>query len=246
MNDEIINNYHKGSLVDKILLLSSLVLFVISVTLYAMSAVIPSNLIHPDDYQNSVNYIELVLIVMRILFSIINTKIRSSKSSCLKFSLIPFGVFVAITSFDKHIVTFLDEFIKLENMDFKPYMNNSLYFDFRIVVALMVLIYFTGLLFKKVNSLEFEQEISQRTSIIEKLFAFILIMTVLLPSLQYVFNLYTGFGGVTDFFNDLLKGDFMFYLTIVEIVGVLGLITIEVVNTLKVRKLKKQEKKVIA
>ena len=74
----------------------------------------------------------------------------------------------------------------------------------------------------------------------------ILIMTVLLPSLQYVFNLYTGFGGVTDFFNDLLKGDFMFYLTIVEIVGVLGLITIEVVNTLKVRKLKKQEKKVIA
>lgn len=71
MNDEIINNYHKGSLVDKILLLSSLVLFVISVTLYAMSAVIPSNLIHPDDYQNSVNYIELVLIVMRILSSIL-------------------------------------------------------------------------------------------------------------------------------------------------------------------------------
>lgn len=71
MNDEIINNYHKGSLVDKILLISSLVLFVISVTLYAMSAVIPSNLIHPDDYQNSVNYIELVLIVMRILSSIL-------------------------------------------------------------------------------------------------------------------------------------------------------------------------------
>lgn len=71
MNDEIINNYHKGSLVDKILLLSSLVLFVISVTLYAMSAVIPSNLIHPDDYQNSVNYIELVLIVMRVLSSIL-------------------------------------------------------------------------------------------------------------------------------------------------------------------------------
>lgn len=202
-------------------------------------------------FENGPTFITLIavlilIIVMRILFSIINTKIRSSKSSCLKFSLIPFGVFVAITSFDKHIVTFLDEFIKLENMDFKPYMNNSLYFDFRIVVALMVLIYFTGLLFKKVNSLEFEQEISQRTSIIEKLFAFILIMTVLLPSLQYVFNLYTGFGGVTDFFNDLLKGDFMFYLTIVEIVGVLGLITIEVINTLKVRKLKKQEKKVIA
>lgn len=71
MNDEILKHYQKGSLLDKILLIISLILFVIGITLYAMSAVIPSNLIHPNDLHNSVNYIVVTLLVMRVISCIV-------------------------------------------------------------------------------------------------------------------------------------------------------------------------------
>ena len=71
MEDVLINQYHKGKLIDKVLLIIALVLFVIGLTLYAMSAFIPSNLMHPNDYYNSVHYIDFILLVMRIISCIL-------------------------------------------------------------------------------------------------------------------------------------------------------------------------------
>lgn len=71
MEDVLINQYHKGKIIDKVLLLTALVLFVIGLTLYAMSAFIPSNLMHPNDYYNSVDYIDLILLTMRIVSCIL-------------------------------------------------------------------------------------------------------------------------------------------------------------------------------
>ena len=67
MEDVLINQYHKGKIIDKVLLISALVLFVMGLTLYAMSAFIPSNLMHPNDYNNSIDYIDLILLIMRII-----------------------------------------------------------------------------------------------------------------------------------------------------------------------------------
>ena len=66
MEDVLINQYHKGKIIDKVLLITSLVLFVMGLTVYAMSAFIPSNLMHPNDFQNSIDYIDMILLVMRI------------------------------------------------------------------------------------------------------------------------------------------------------------------------------------
>ena len=71
MEDVFVNQYHKGKIIEKVLLLTSLVLFVIGLTLYAMSAFIPSNLMHPNDYYNSIDYIDLILLVMRIISCIL-------------------------------------------------------------------------------------------------------------------------------------------------------------------------------
>ena len=71
MEDVLINQYHKGKMIDKVLLIISLVLFVIGLTLYAMSAFIPSNLMHPNDYYNSINYIDLILLRIRIISCIL-------------------------------------------------------------------------------------------------------------------------------------------------------------------------------
>lgn len=67
MEDVINNHYHKGKLIDKILLIIALIFLVMGITLYAMSAIIPSNLMHPNDYHNSVNYIDVILISIRII-----------------------------------------------------------------------------------------------------------------------------------------------------------------------------------
>lgn len=66
MEDVLINQYHKGKIIDKVLLITSLVLFVMGLTVYAMSAFIPSNLMHPNDYYNSIDYIDMILLVLRI------------------------------------------------------------------------------------------------------------------------------------------------------------------------------------
>ncbi len=67
MEDVIINHYHKGKLIDKIFLIIALIFLVMGITLYAMSAIIPSNLMHPNDYYNSINYIDVILITIRIV-----------------------------------------------------------------------------------------------------------------------------------------------------------------------------------
>lgn len=188
----------------------------------------------------------ITIIVARILFGIINTKIKSSKGSCLKFSLIPFGVFVGIVSFDKYIVTFLDNVIKLDGLEYKPYMNMSIYFDFKLIATLMVLVYYSGLLLRKFRTLEFEQEIGMKTTIFEKLFSILLVLTVLIPGLHYIFNLYTGIPAITDFFNNLFKTEnLMLIITIIEIIGVVALIVFEIINSVRVRKMKNSTKKVI-
>lgn len=184
----------------------------------------------------------LTIALIKIFYSIINVRIRSLKTSCLKFSIIPFGVFTAIINFDKYIVTFLDKYIKTDAIDIKTYMNTDIYFNFKVICVLMIIVYYMGLFFNSVKTIEFEQEISRKTTIIEKLYIFIIFISALLPGLHYLFNTYTQIGFVTDFFNALFGIDnLMLYITIVQIAGLIGMITLDIVNFIKIRKIEKAE-----
>lgn len=183
--------------------------------------------------------ITLLMLVIHIIYKIINAKIKSNKSSCLKFSLIPFGVFTAVFCIDKYFITFMDGLFKVENLTLKTYMTNSIYMDFQLVCYLMIIIYFIDLLFAKLRLLEFEQEISQKTTWIEIIFTIILTTTAFLPAIHELVDIFNYLTGVTEFFDNIFKiKNLMIYLSLLEIVGVIGLITIEIMNRFKINKAK--------
>ena len=185
----------------------------------------------------------LMIIIMNIVYSIVKARIRAIKSSYAKFSIIPFGIFTVLINLDKYFGEFLSNIIKFGDGDIKGYMIHDIYGDFRLISTLMVIIYFTGLLFQSAKTLEFEQEISRNSAWYEKLYIFVLLVSVFLPGFHYLFDIFTMIQQITDFFDSIYSTGLMQIITIVDIVGLIALIVVEIVKAVKLKNFSSIEEK---
>lgn len=174
------------------------------------------------------------LILLPIIFLIskmIDVRIKGCKSLPLKFSLIPFGIIIAVFNIDKYFITFLDKAFYVGNLDFKLYMENDIYMNFRYVFYLFMSMYYLRVLFSKFKSVEFESEIGNKTTVLEKIVAIIFWLVIYLPVLHGLFNTFNYVEFITDIFNNIMNIKYiMEILSILQIIGVISLIVIAIIN----------------
>ena len=179
----------------------------------------------------------LLLPIIFLISKMIDVRIKGCKSLPLKFSLIPFGIIIAIFNIDKYFITFLDKAFYVGDLDFKPYMENDIYLNFRYVFYLFMSMYYLRILFSKFKSVEFEAEVGNRTTIIEKIVVIIFGLVIYLPTLHGLFNTFNYVKFITDIFNNIMDIKYiMEILSIMQIIGVISLIVIAIINRYKLTK----------
>jgi len=177
----------------------------------------------------------LMIVLMNVVYSISKARIRAIKSSYTKFSIIPFGIFTILIYLDKYFFDFLSGIIKYGDGDIRGYMLQDIYGDFKLISVLMIIIYFTGLLFQSAKTLEFEQEISLNTAWYERIYVIVLLTSVFLSGFHYLFDIYTLVEPITNFFDSIYSNGLMQIFTIILIIGLIGLIVVEIVKAIKLR-----------
>ena len=178
----------------------------------------------------------LLLIFVSIINKIINSRIRSCRTAPLKYSLIPYGIITAIFLFDMYFVHFLEGILKIDGLTTKSYMENSVYVNFQFVFYMVTCLYYVQLIFNKFKRLEFESEVGQRITIPETLFAIVLILSIFLPALHELFNIFDYVAFVTNMFNNIFKIDnLMVILSLLEFAGLITLIAIEIVHRVQLK-----------
>ena len=189
----------------------------------------------------------LLIIIISITNRIINAKIRSCKSTPFKYSLIPFGIITAIFCFDAYFIHFLKGIITIDGLTPKPYMENSIYINFKFIFYMVTCLYYTQLIFNKFKRLEFESEIGQKITVPEMIFGFVLMLTLFLPALHELFNVFDYVKAISNIFNNLFKiKNLMIYLSILEFIGIVTILTIEIIHKVQLKNVSKTEtKKVI-
>ena len=178
----------------------------------------------------------VLLIVISITNRIINTKIRSCKSTPFKYSLIPFGIITALFCFDAYFVHFLKDIITIKGLEIRPYMENDIYINFQFVFYMTTCLYYIQLIFNKFKRLEFESEVGQKITVPEMLFAIILIITLFLPALHELFNVFDYVTAITNIFNTIFKIDnLMVIISVLEFVGLAAVLAIEIIHKVQLK-----------
>ena len=178
----------------------------------------------------------VLIIVIMLINKIIMSKIRSCKSTPLKYSLIPYGIFVAIMCFDMYCVHFLEDIIKIDGLKYKAYMENNIYINLKYVYYLMTCLFYTQIIFNKAKKLEFESEVGQKTNVYEIIFAVILVTAIFLPAFHELFNIFDEVTFLTNIVNGIFKiNNIMLYISILEFIGLVALIAIEIKHRIELK-----------
>lgn len=176
----------------------------------------------------------LLLPIIFLISKMIDARIKGCRSLPLKFSLIPFGIIIAIFNIDKYFINFLNNVFYVGNLDFKPYMENDIYLNFRYIFYLFMSMYYLRILFNKFKTVEFEAEIGSKTTILEKIVALSFGLVIYLPALHGLFNTFNYVKFITNIFNNIMKIKYiMEILSIIQIIGVFSLITVAIMNRFK-------------
>ena len=193
-------------------------------------------IIFKEIFEDGPTYATLIASILLMIFvlvanKIINSRIRSTRTSPLKYSLIPFGIVVTIVLFDMYFVHFLENLLVVDGLKIKPYMENNIYTNFKFVFYMETCLYYVQLIFNKAKKLEFESEVGQKITLPETLFAVILMLVIFLPACHELFNVFDYVAFISNIFNKIFEVDnIMVYLSILEFIGLAALITIEIIH----------------